>query len=288
MGHMCHYIALDIETIPNLAFADYSPAIQAYLERRLQKGRVGDPELKYEKLAALHPAFGRIACLSVGFVQRRDGHDAIRLKSFTGGERTLLLECNELLARHQGLFVHYNGLSFDAPFILHRMAHHGLRCTSQRFCNLRRFSFNPHCDLLEYFAHWDHSRAVPLGVLAELEGLPPPKGDLDGSKVYAAFQAGEIDRIARYCEGDVVTTINLFRRAVAGETAIPQEHCFRVSGTAETDEDGSADIPLPALEPSVPSPASMQPSNAGWIQQPCLAPHAKGCFHFRELFDDRR
>lgn len=199
----------------------------------------------------------------------------------------LLLEFNELLTRHQGLFVHYNGLSFDAPFILHRMAHHGLRCASQRFCNLRKYSFNPHCDLLEYFAHWDHSRAVPLGVLAELEGLPSPKDDLDGSKVYAAFQASEIDRIARYCEGDVVTTINLFRKAIVGASAIPREHCFRVSATtAIADNNPSDTAPLDSVPP-IPHPVDKQPFSVNWIKQPCPASYAKGCFHFRELSGDR-
>ena len=54
---------------------------------------------------------------------------------------------------------------------------------------------------------------MPLGVLAECHGLPSPKGDLDGSQVHGAYLRGELGRISRYCEFDVATTLNLWRKA---------------------------------------------------------------------------
>jgi len=52
----------------------------------------------------------------------------------------------------------------------------------------------------------DRERKVSLAKLCRILGVPTSKCDLDGSKIWDAYRAGEIDRIADYCRGDVEAT----------------------------------------------------------------------------------
>jgi hypothetical protein len=61
----------------------------------------------------------------------------------------------------------------------------------------------------------DRERKVSLAKLCRILGVPTPKGDLDGSKVWDAYRAGEIDRIAEYCRGDVEATRACYLRMTA-------------------------------------------------------------------------
>ena len=49
--------------------------------------------------------------------------------------------------------------------------------------------------------------------MAHVLGIPSPKEDLDGSQIRSVYyENGDIDRIAKYCELDVVTTAQVFLR----------------------------------------------------------------------------
>jgi hypothetical protein len=49
--------------------------------------------------------------------------------------------------------------------------------------------------------------------MAYVLGIPSPKEDIDGSKVRSVYyEEGDIDRIAKYCERDVVTVAQVFLR----------------------------------------------------------------------------
>ena len=53
---------------------------------------------------------------------------------------------------------------------------------------------------------------ISLDRLCSALGIQSPKGDLDGSKVYDAWLAGELDRIAKYNAADVLATRECWRR----------------------------------------------------------------------------
>lgn len=206
---MADHLALDIETVPAAALSEYSEAVQEKITAKIERARERNPDFSFEFFAATHGDFGKIVCISVGYIHQ----DRIKLKSFHGhDEEALLREFNEVTRKVDGVFVHYNGLGFDIPFILQRMAHHNIRPANPRFTDLRRFSRQPHFDLMMHYYNWDMSRVLPLGVLSELHGIPSPKEDLAGDKVYQAYLDNQWERIIRYCEFDVATTLNLWRK----------------------------------------------------------------------------
>ena len=120
------------------------------------------------------------------------------LKSYTGSEADLLNEFNRDFRGFRNTWVHYNGRSFDVPFIVTRMRLLGIRRCIPDFDDLASANGVRHLDLLEYHAFGDPAKRVSLAVLAALTGLPSPKKDLNGASVFEAFQAGEIRRVARY------------------------------------------------------------------------------------------
>jgi hypothetical protein len=218
------HLALDIETVPCKALEDYSPAAQEQLRRKIARAAESDPEMTYEKFASLNGDLGKIICISIGSIV----NGRIHTKSFCGeDERAILMDFNEVMGRVDGLFIHYNGLGFDVPFILRRMCHHGMRPANPRFANLKRYQYEPHLDVMMTYYNWDMRGSLSLGLLAEVHGLPTPKGDLSGEKIYGAYLNDEWERISRYCECDVATTINLWRKVIRFE---PPAECDLFEG----------------------------------------------------------
>jgi len=215
------HLALDIETVPVKEFSAYSQAVQQKIQEHIERRQERNADFNYEYFASIHGDFGKIICISLGYV---GDNDDIRLKSLSGDNETeLLSEFNKIIEKHSGIYIHYNGLNFDIPFIIQRMSYHGIAPASRYFTNLRRYSTEPHFDIMMQYYNWDLSRALPLGILAELQGLPSPKEELSGDKVFAAYQKGEWDRIVRYCEFDTATTLNLWRKLFLYQPIIPAE-----------------------------------------------------------------
>ncbi len=230
---MADHLALDIETVPAADISEYSEAVQQVIQEKIEKQQERNPDFDFKYFASIHGDFGKIVCISMGYI----AGEKIKLKSLCGlDEYKILEEFNAIIKTIRGVFIHYNGLNFDIPFILQRMAHHGIRPSSERFKILRRFSSDPHLDLMMHYYNWDFSRVLKLGTLAELHGVPSPKEDLSGDKVYEAYLNGEWERIARYCEFDVATTLNLWNKLIRYEPLISEEN-YEFSKAGEKEED---------------------------------------------------
>ncbi|MCB0274157.1 MAG: ribonuclease H-like domain-containing protein [Calditrichaeota bacterium] len=218
---MANHLAFDIETVPAADLSEYSEAVQKKINEKIEGRRERQPDFDYPYYASTHGDFGKIVCISMGYLHG----DRIKLKSLYGhDEFRILEEFNKVCASIKGIFIHYNGLGFDVPFILQRMAHHNIRPANPRFTNLRRFSSDPHFDIMMQYYNWDMSKVLPLGILAELHGMPSPKADLSGDKVYEAYLNNQMERIARYCEFDVGTTVNLWNKVFNYEPVIGVEN----------------------------------------------------------------
>ncbi|HFE63626.1 MAG TPA: hypothetical protein ENK14_04320 [Caldithrix sp.] len=216
------HLALDIETVPMKALSEYSSAIQDKVNEKISRQQERNPDYDYDYFASIHGDFGKIICISLGYV---NNDNEIRLKSLAGDkEEEILKEFNDIISGHRGIFIHYNGLNFDIPFILQRMAHNGLVPSNRRFSDLRRYSTNPHFDVMMQYYNWDMQKVLPLGILASLYGLPNPKEDLSGDQVFQAYKEEKWNRIIHYCEFDTATTLNLWRKIFRYQPVIPFEN----------------------------------------------------------------
>jgi predicted PolB exonuclease-like 3'-5' exonuclease len=224
---MQNHLALDIETVPLKDFSEYSESIQQKIQERIARRQERDPDFDYSYFASIHADFAKIICISLGYITEQK---EILLKSLAGDDEVALLsEFNQIIDKHQGIYIHYNGLNFDLPFIIQRMSYYSMIPKGRSFSILRRYSTEPHFDLMMQYYNWDLTRALPLGILAELHGLPNPKNELSGNMVYDAYQKREWQRIIRYCEFDTATTLNLWQKIFHSQSVIPEEK-YKFSG----------------------------------------------------------
>ena len=207
-------VAFDIETCPR-PVADFTPREKRRYDAEMRRKTMKDIQAPIAEVSSrvrsVHPWLGWICCVSVA---RRSviTHAPHRARSWTAatmeGEADLLGNFWEDMDREgllDGLLVSFNGKGFDAPFIQARSLAHGLLLprAAGRLLSTHRWQNQPHFDLAHAFAH-----RVGLADVCELLGVEMPKGDLDGSQVAGAVARGEIARVARYCEGDTVATLD--------------------------------------------------------------------------------
>ncbi|RMG80751.1 MAG: 3'-5' exonuclease [Bacteroidetes bacterium] len=174
----------------------------------------------YTEKAAIYAEFGKIICISVGFVTRRqsDGALSLRLKSFANrDEATLLKEFCELLNQYYNnpsnqYMCGHNIKEFDIPYICRRLVVHQMPFPKMLQIQGKKPWETKHLlDTMELWTFGDRKAYTSLKLLAAVLGFPSPKDDIDGSDVGRVFwEEDQLDRIALYCEKDVLATTQLF------------------------------------------------------------------------------
>ena len=174
----------------------------------------------YPERAAIYAEFGKIVCISVGIVRRNntDKKLTIRLKSFANDDESILLkEFSELLNQHYNnvhkqFICGHNIKEFDVPYMCRRMVINQLPFPKMLDIQGKKPWETKHLlDTMELWKFGDYKSYTSLKLLAAVLGFPSPKDDIDGSEVGKTYwNNGELDRIAIYCEKDVLATAQLF------------------------------------------------------------------------------
>ena len=208
---------LDIETVPAFGnWEEVSPEEQKLWDKKT-KGQRGDEVFEgefYEERAGVMAEFGKIICISVGMLEKGN---YLRIKSFLGDDEARLLEdfgkifnssrlSNSILCAH-------NGKEFDFPWIARRMLINGFRPPVPFQMFGKKPWEIPHLDTMELWKFGDWKSYTSLELLAHVFGVPTPKDDIDGSMVAEIYyKEKDLPRIVTYCEKDVLTLANVFRR----------------------------------------------------------------------------
>lgn len=214
-----HILFLDIETVPEAEnYSDLSPLKQQLFADKTAYQRKEDftPEEFYER-AGIWAEFGKIVCISVGYFRLNGTERQLRLKTFHGEEKDLLIEFKQLLESHfyhpYHLLCAHNGKEFDFPYIARRMIILGIALPNKLQLFGKKPWEIPHLDTLEMWKFGDYKHYTSLKLLTEILHVPSPKDDIDGSEVAKVFyQEKNIDRIITYCEKDVVAIAQIFLR----------------------------------------------------------------------------
>ena len=177
----------------------------------------------YSDRAAIFAEFGKIVCISVGFISRdKDTLKAtLRLKSFSNKEeKVLLLEFAELLNQHynnpnkHGICGH-NIKEFDIPYLCRRLIINQLPLPSiLNIAGKKPWETKHLIDTLTLWKFGDYKNYTSLNLLTAIFDIPSPKDDIDGSQVGVTFWNEEdgLERITAYCEKDVLATAQLYMR----------------------------------------------------------------------------
>ena len=217
---MTPILAFDIETVPDVTglrrlhghTSDISDAEVAQLAFDRRREATGSDFLP------LH--LQRVVAISCA-LRDRDSFRVWSLGEPDESERDLVQRFFDGIEKYTPQLVSWNGSGFDLPVLNYRALVHGVQAA--RFWDMgdddREFKWNNyisryhsrHLDLMDVLAMYQGRGNAPLDQMAQLLGLPGKLG-MDGSKVWEAYQKGDIAAIRNYCETDVANTYLLYQR----------------------------------------------------------------------------
>jgi predicted PolB exonuclease-like 3'-5' exonuclease len=216
-----HILFLDVETVPQAAaYNDLPERIKTLWEKKsinLRKENQSAEEV-YTR-AGILAEFGKIICISVGFVHQRKDEKVFRVKSFYGDDEKLLLEqfCELLRTfvskKKNAKLCAHNGKEFDFPYIARRILVHGLKLPDVLDVAGSKPWEVPFLDTMELWKFGDYKHFCSLDLLTAIFDIPTPKDDIDGSRVAAVYyEEKNLERIVRYCEKDAMAVAQLLLR----------------------------------------------------------------------------
>lgn len=211
---------LDIETVAQKeTFSALNDDFKKHWEKKANSliRNEETPEEIYAR-AGIYAEFGKIVCISVGFIRLENGAKKLRIKSYSNDdEKYLLTEFFDLLNQHyknpDELLCAHNGKEFDFPYIARRGLVNQLTIPSILDLAGKKPWEVQHLDTLQLWKFGDYKHYTSLNLLTSIFDIPTPKDDIDGSMVNEVYwKEKDLDRIAVYCQKDVVALTQLFLR----------------------------------------------------------------------------
>ncbi len=212
--HSEKILFLDIETAPQYPSYDKIPESFQKLWDLKSKRLITDTKSPSDvyKSAGIYAEFGKVVSISVGMFSGK----TFRLKAYYGDdEKILLQEFAELLNKHYNTESHYlcahNGKEFDFPFLARRILINSLPLPHILDTAGKKPWEVKYLDTMELWKFGDYKSYTSLNLLAEIFGIPSPKGDMDGSMMYKVYwEDKDWERIVKYNHRDVLTVAQVF------------------------------------------------------------------------------
>lgn len=211
---------VDVETVPLVKdFLDLPESLKPLWIKKAQRIAKDDtltPEDLYFERAGIYSEFGKIVCISAGFFYGDDQNRRFRCKAFFDhDEKKLLQDFAALLHKQYSgtdkYLCGHNAREFDIPYIARRMLIN--RIPLPEILNVpgkKPWEVN-YLDTMDLWKFGDYKNYTSLALLAAVFDIPTPKDDIDGSDVGKVYwHQSDLERIAVYCNKDVVTTARLF------------------------------------------------------------------------------
>jgi len=213
-------LVFDIETVPDIVTGrrlydldGLNDADVAKIMFHKRREETGDSEF-------LRHHLHRIVAISV-VMRHADQLKVWSLGDEQSEEADLIRRFFDGIEKYTPTLVTWNGSGFDLPVLHYRSLVHGVPAPRYwdtgdldrdfKWSNyLSRFHWR-HIDLMDVLAGYQPRASAPLDDIAQMLGLPGKLG-MDGSKVWAAYQAGQLSEIRDYCETDVLNTYLVYLR----------------------------------------------------------------------------
>jgi len=223
---------LGIETVPQQPSYDMLDEVFQHLwDKKSATLRKAEeiPADMYAR-AGIYAEFGKIVCISTGFMYLNQGEYHFRIKSFYDhDEKALLLDfcsmISTLVTKKNTWLCAHNGKEFDFPYIGRRVLINGVVLPKiLEVAGKRPWEVN-FIDTMELWKFGDFKNYTSLALLAKIFNIPTPKDDIDGSMVADVYwKENNLQRIVTYCEKDVLAIAQLFLR-YRGECLVKEENC---------------------------------------------------------------
>jgi len=220
-------IFLDIETVPQQKEFELLNEEQKKLWEQKAKFdsayKSGEISLSdtYQR-AGIYAEFGKIICISFGYVALEKGQRELRIKSIADKEeKNLLVKLLKLIEGFdkETLLCAHNGKEFDFPYICRRLLINGLKIPKILDLQNKKSWEVKHLDTMELWKFGDYKHYTSLDLLANIFNIESSKKEIDGSmvgKVY--YEENNLKKIVEYCELDVWVLANVFLKLNSMDT----------------------------------------------------------------------
>lgn len=211
---------LDVETVPMAQ--EYNEIPEKFQELWAKKAdrirgeaNTTAAELFFER-AGIYSEFGKIVCISAGFFHGEANDLKFRCKAFYNDDETILLQdfaqlLNTSFNAPDNYLCGHNSREFDIPYIARRMVINRIPLPGIINLQGKKPWEVTHLDTMELWKFGDYKNYTSLALLAAVFDIPTPKDDIMGADVARVYwQEKDLQRIAVYCNKDVVTTARLF------------------------------------------------------------------------------
>lgn len=211
------YVAVDIETCRNDEAEGYFLSGLVKPDRRLKdKEKIKESLDKQYSQCGLSWWLGKVCGISASTIDHSS-----TFNGFTTDEKTLLTEFAEYLYaidQQEIYLVGKNSKSFDFPFLVGRYMRHDLGVPKWL---MKKYPIN---DVDEIFAHYSRNeQTTSLANYAWGLNIPGKMDGMDGSMVQGLYDAGDFEKIQKYCVKDreIVAEILKRYRAYDGGRNVP-------------------------------------------------------------------
>lgn len=203
-------LVFDIETVP-IADDKLTETQKEYIQKKLDRIKARDPnaDLKKEEstLRGTDSYLAQVVCIGLYYPMK-----GTQIALTNPSEKTILESFWTQISGYNGLFISFNGIRFDVPFLIRRSLAHGLLPSNMSFLNYTKYNpFPPHFDV--YLALGGRENPISLKAACDLCGVESPKeGTVRAENVSEAYNEGRINEIAEYCVRDLKSTYKLYEK----------------------------------------------------------------------------
>lgn len=209
---------VDIETVRAVDELDLdSPLGESWEYKMRYSSEAFDGELPevFKQKAALFAEFAKVVCITIGRVNKEG--TKIKLKTYVSDDEEQLLrdftaDLNLVTAsKPKTVLCGHAIIGFDIPFLFRRCLIHGIVPNDLiDVGGLKPWEVS-HLDTMIMWKGTGFNNASLMNICVAM-GLPSPKTDINGADVSNVFYnegVAGLQRIAAYCEGDVIAVINI-------------------------------------------------------------------------------
>lgn len=220
---LSNLLLLDIETVPCYERFEMLPDELKLLWGDKISKTVPESltlEESYLLRAGIMAEFGKIICISAGYFYEDENNGVcFKVKSVCCEEESEILQ-NFLTitdsffkSKKHIVFAGHNIREFDIPYICRRLLINNIVLPSYLQLHAAKPWEIEMIDTMQWWKFGDYKNYISLHLLATILNVPSSKGDIDGSKVREVYyEHKDIQRIATYCEKDVIVVANIILR----------------------------------------------------------------------------
>lgn len=215
-------IFIDIETVPQNR--DFSYLNEKWQHLFIEKNAKIISDNKnfedfYNERAGILAEFGKIICISIGYLYMQEEQLYCKVKNIFGDDEKEILKkfinsVHKFQNKFQSFqFVGHNIKEFDIPYICRRIFVNQLAYPEFLPQHNEKPWDSKNIDTLQWWRFGDYKSYISLDLLANTLNVPTSKTDIRGSDVRDIYyNENNLERIAKYCARDVVVVANIMLR----------------------------------------------------------------------------